>query len=146
MVTKIYKTSLQRREITKRSSKKLKQKRKELGLCLACGTPKEPTPGCTVCRSRQNTDKAKLYRQERNLRKNFGLTLIQYNSLHTLQQGLCTICHRPQIGGKSLSVDHNHVTGKVRGLLCSRCNTALGSSQDSIITLKDAITYLEFHT
>jgi hypothetical protein len=66
------------------------------------------------------------------------------------QQGyVCAVCQKEETltdragDVRRLSVDHNHVTGKVRGLLCGRCNLALGNIQDSIPTLKAAITYLE---
>lgn len=56
----------------------------------------------------------------------------------------CEICGRPDGGnGKPLAVDHCHVTGHVRGLLCMLCNTALGKLQDSPDLLRKAIEYLE---
>ena len=65
------------------------------------------------------------------------------------QRGLCAICEKPEVNKdakgkiKWLSVDHNHVTGELRGLVCYRCNTALGKFGDSIVTLQSAIKYLE---
>ncbi len=51
----------------------------------------------------------------------------QYEEMHTAQGGVCKICERPEpVSGRRLAVDHNHETGKVRGLLCTKCNTTAG--------------------
>ena len=78
---------------------------------------------------------------------NFGLTVQQYERLFTNQNGLCAICKQPECtvrNGKikKLAVDHDHVTGKVRGLLCSHCNTAIGLFKDDIATMSLAVAYL----
>jgi hypothetical protein len=57
------------------------------------------------------------------------------------QENKCWICESKT----SLVVDHDHSTGKVRGLLCSLCNTSLGGFKDNIESLKKAIEYLETH-
>lgn len=58
------------------------------------------------------------------------------------QEGLCAICRR-QIGfTRETHVDHCHLTGKVRGLLCSGCNRALGGAEDNVETLRRMIAYL----
>lgn len=57
----------------------------------------------------------------------YGITPEQYAELFRKQNGMCAICHQPPRGKmKSLSVDHDHNTGKVRGLLCITCNRAVG--------------------
>ena len=75
-----------------------------------------------------NPERRKLLNRKSNL-KRYGVTLAQYDAMTALQNGLCAICKRkPEAKrGKnfSLEVDHNHVTGEVRGLLCGTCNTAL---------------------
>lgn len=74
----------------------------------------------------------------------YGLTIEQYKAMVEAQHGVCKICGRPPCDRwKRLHVDHNHVTGKVRGLLCHHCNTALGNFGDSIELLKAAVGYLE---
>lgn len=73
----------------------------------------------------------------------YGLTLQEYELWREKQQGVCAICKLPCATGKSLSVDHDHHTGKVRGLLCMMCNTAIGKLGDSVELLKNAIEYLE---
>lgn len=84
--------------------------------------------------NRDNPDKIKSL----NL-KRYGITLEQYNRLLIAQGGRCKICDKTE----HLHVDHDHRTGKVRGLLCSNHNTGLGKFQDDIETLEKAIVYLK---
>ena len=56
-----------------------------------------------------------------------GCTPQQYVDLWIAQAGLCAICLEENDSDRKLAVDHDHVTGKIRGLLCNRCNTALGA-------------------
>lgn len=83
---------------------------------------------------------------ESNL-KRFGLTLEGYNTLLATQNGVCAVCHCPETSTRHpnprLSVDHDHETGIVRGLLCNNCNRSLGLLQDNIETLRSAVAYLE---
>lgn len=78
----------------------------------------------------------------------YGITVEQFNARLSEQGGVCAICRRPEsdLGSsgrlRPLSVDHDHVTGAVRGLLCNRCNGMLGYARDSVETLKGAIAYL----
>src|SRR6266576_6499289 len=83
--------------------------------------------------------------REFNLRNSYKLSGAEYAKLHKQQGGRCAICHRlpHECGNKALSVDHSHTTEKVRGLLCSSCNTGLGMFADDVTRLKDAIVYLE---
>ena len=68
-----------------------------------------------------------------------GLTVPEYRALHQKQHGCCAICGKKP---RHLVVDHNHITGKVRGLLCHHCNSLLGFASDSTASLKAAIRYL----
>lgn len=66
-----------------------------------------------------------------SLRKSYGISLKKYETMLTHQRGVCAICgisyaHKSGDVLQPLVVDHNHTSGKVRGLLCSRCNTTLG--------------------
>lgn len=70
----------------------------------------------------------------------YGLESKEYKQLLIEQAGLCKICMRA--GGRKLVIDHSHETGKVRGLLCQTCNTALGKFQDNPTILQSAIDYL----
>ena len=65
------------------------------------------------------------------LQRTFGITLDEYNCIFEYQKKCCAICKKPvPKGGKRLAVDHCHITGKVRGLLCMSCNRALGKFRD----------------
>jgi hypothetical protein len=77
------------------------------------------------------------------LRK-YGLTATQYTELITLQKGRCAICGTYDSGSKHKSwhVDHDHATGKVRGLLCKFCNSMLGYSKDNPSILLAGVGYL----
>ena len=75
-----------------------------------------------------------------------NLTVDWYNLKLEEQERKCPICERTvEETGKRLVVDHNHSTGKVRGLLCTRCNTNLGGFSDSVEILQKAIDYLKLH-
>lgn len=69
------------------------------------------------------------------------LTVEQYNEMLFKQNNKCKICNKQDT--KKLAVDHCHSTGKVRGLLCFRCNAMLGASNDDINILKQGILYLQ---
>jgi hypothetical protein len=79
-----------------------------------------------------------------HLKKNFGITIDAYNDMFTKQGGKCAICGKHQSEcTRALAVDHDHITGKIRGLLCSTCNIGLGNFKDDTSLLKNTITYLE---
>jgi len=79
--------------------------------------------------------------------RRYGIWDEDYRRLLVEQKGVCAICGRPERSKtqKRLSVDHNHKTKRVRGLLCNRCNRSLGYAQDDIRILKAMILYLELH-
>lgn len=83
-----------------------------------------------------------------SLKRNYSISLDLYKDMFNSQGGTCAICNKPESkprknGAYHLSVDHNHVTGKIRGLLCNNCNRAIGMFKDDIDALKKAIEYLE---
>jgi hypothetical protein len=81
--------------------------------------------------------------KNRELRKLYGISLDDYNRLVKAQDGVCKICRKGcQVKG-TLSVDHNHDTGEIRGLLCNFCNTGLGKFKDSPALLERAVSYLK---
>jgi hypothetical protein len=96
------------------------------------------------CRGYTYECKDCLYRQNRergyNLKGNTGLTLEQYNQLLAAQDGKCAICAR-EPGRFRFSVDHNHETNHVRGLLCQKCNQ-LVAGLDNEDWFEQAILYL----
>ncbi len=77
----------------------------------------------------------------RNLRRDYGLTVEQYEEM---AKNGCNICGTMKCAsGRRLAVDHCHSTGKIRGILCSPCNTAIGKLKDDPEMLRKAISYLE---
>lgn len=83
--------------------------------------------------------------------RNFGLTLEEYAAISDRQGHRCAICGEPEkaiIQGNEmpLAVDHCHIGGQVRGLLCARCNQGIGHLKDDVTILRAAIAYLEKHT
>lgn len=96
----------------------------------------------------------KLCARDGNIRRNYlGMNSMDcYNKMLDKQKGLCAICLQPSSQKsnnkktiKSLAVDHDHITGHVRELLCGACNSMLGYANDSIDRLNDAINYLKKH-
>lgn len=91
-------------------------------------------------------DREKYYSQHilgRTLRRH-RLTVEGYENLYYKQKGLCLICDIPLLKhGSKTHVDHNHATQKIRGLLCTNCNTGLGLFSDSTSVLYRAIKYLQ---
>lgn len=97
---------------------------------------------------RDRANKKPKYNQyEADLWRFYKLSLNDFNLLSSSQGNSCKICKTPQkelVGKKTrLCVDHCHTTGKIRGLLCEKCNTMLGMAKDSILTLQSAIEYLQ---
>jgi hypothetical protein len=90
-------------------------------------------------------------RQNKRFKNLYGITLEQYLSMCELQNNKCFICKKKETvcaankNIKNLSVDHCHSTGKVRGLLCSKCNCVIGYADESIELLERAIIYLRGH-
>jgi len=80
-----------------------------------------------------------------HLKRAFGISLEQYEEMLETQKGKCAICNDIKTHDKHgvLAVDHCHKTGNIRGLLCFKCNTVLGSVNDNIEILINAIKYLK---
>ncbi len=100
----------------------------------------------------QNPDKVREYdikcynrRLDVLFRRKYGITHLDYQKMNSSQGGVCAICKKTCTCGRSLAVDHDHKTGKVRALLCSRCNRGLGLFMESTEYLKSAQDYLEKH-
>lgn len=95
--------------------------------------------------STNNVEDYKYYSWVKDLKRNYGLTVDQYNDMLMKQNNRCAICfiYKDDITKFRLSVDHCHTTGKIRGLLCGSCNTAIGSLNDNIEILNSAINYLK---
>lgn len=94
----------------------------------------------------KNREQIRKHNKEYNFRKfksDANITFEQFNEMYDKQEGKCRICGRHQTELKRrLSVDHNHTTGKIRGLLCGKCNFMLGYASDDITLLSNAIKYI----
>lgn len=133
-----------------------------MSLC-ACGKPRRYATLCDNCykrqlratnpgyKARQQKQAAEIrardpkhLRQKRSraLRRRYGISLVDYERMLQEQRGLCRICCKVPTG-RGLVVDHNHKTGKVRGLLCWRCNYGLGWFHDEAQWFHAACEYLK---
>jgi len=96
-----------------------------------------------------NKEKVLARMRDRHLELTYGLTNEEYEKMLLNQDSRCAICYKHEDSKarngsiKNLSVDHCHITGKVRKLLCSKCNSLLGMANESKETLYAAIKYLE---
>ena len=100
---------------------------------------------CRKERTERDTENGSI--RNRELRRKYGIGLDEYNELAKGQGNCCAICGTKDKGtarGKTRywSVDHDHATGKLRGLLCQQCNALLGMAKDEIAILERAIEYL----
>lgn len=114
---------------------------------------REKRRGC----EKENAYRSKYHRTDKTRRRTknhifcqkYGITIEQYDAILLAQNGICAICggttaiDKWKSGLKNLQVDHCHKTGRVRGLLCFHCNTALGHFRDNVEWMKTAILYLE---
>lgn len=89
-----------------------------------------------------SSPKRLLTQQNLHLKKTYNITLEDYKLMFTDQEGVCKICKKLE-DKRMLSVDHNHQTGKVRGLLCHRCNTGIGLFMEDVFVLEESIRYLK---
>jgi hypothetical protein len=117
---------------------------------------------CKVCRKKIDHDRyaanpekhretrkkyAKTHKKELRhyqIEKKYGITAEQWDKLFKKQGKKCAICGSKRSGNKhGWDTDHNHETGKARGILCHGCNVLLGGAKDSIRVLRKAIKYLK---
>lgn len=101
--------------------------------------------------ARKNRNKYRDKCRNKKLKDTYGITLEEYDVIHAYQRGLCAICGQPEtacykyqgsVVVQRLAVDHNHETGKIRGLLCGRCNAGIGFFQDDAEKMRAACEYL----
>ena len=108
--------------------------------------------GKEAVRRYRATLKGKQTQRKIDYRRSHGASLEDYDRLFIQQRGLCAICQQPEmfIGRwgqvRRLCVDHDHLTGKVRGLLCNTCNKMIAGAKDNPLLLANAITYLDMST
>ena len=112
-----------------------------------------PHPYCRSCRVTYNRDIERrvdashlsVRRRRGKLRRNYGITPEQHAAQAAAQGGACAICKTSFSGlsPQTVHVDHCHETGALRGILCGRCNTAIGALSDSPEALLTAIRYVQ---
>ncbi|AXP07754.1 putative endonuclease 7 superfamily protein [Sinorhizobium phage phiM6] len=107
----------------------------------------------SACRDCINKDNLKRYHSNPKTRyahktasykhrvKSYGITLEEYEELLKVQDYKCAVCEKEST--EVLNIDHCHSSGKIRGLLCRNCNTALGHAKDDVSILEKLITYLK---
>jgi hypothetical protein len=91
-----------------------------------------------------NPEKIRLHDRNKKLKRVYGIDIQTYAQMLESQGGVCAICGKGETRStsKNLQVDHCHNSSRVRGLLCFKCNTALGSFEDNPQLLVSAIAYL----
>ena len=98
-----------------------------------------------------NAARVAAYMRVYHLANTYGLTVADYDAMKAEQGGVCAICKQPPLEHfwdgrvKELCIDHDHETGKVRGLLCGLCNKGIGNFRDNPRLMTEAIGYLEKH-
>jgi hypothetical protein len=122
--------------------------------CCVEGCVEDRVDGRSRCRGHTNEYMREWHRKNpdvsraNGLRK-YGLTIEEYDEMLVAQNGVCAICEKEEVARyrdgriKRLSVDHDHFTDEVRGLLCSSCNSLLANAGDDPEVMLAAINYLE---
>lgn len=118
--------------------------------CLSCmrelGRRRSDRPGGKEKRVERYKEQKPDYHRRR-LKNKYGMTVEEYYSLLKEQGGGCAICGRtPEVNKKMLAVDHNHTTGKNRGILCSSCNLCIGFVEKNNMDLGKISDYLTKHS
>lgn len=93
----------------------------------------------------KRTNKYKQYQRLKYRQSRYRLSIKDFNKLLTQQDSRCKICSKEfdKTDMHDTCIDHDHITNSIRGLLCRKCNVALGMFNDSVINLVNAIKYLE---
>ena len=106
---------------------------------------------CKACKKTWRANHRKKYPEKAKIRdfagdlwKHYRMTVEEYRRIEKVQKNRCACCGKHKSNFKrQLHVDHDHKTGKIRGLLCTQCNPGIGYFQHSVARLKMAIRYLE---
>lgn len=122
--------------------------------CIECNSDYQPAHGnqrkfCSkYCRSKNQQRAWKIRspiawarsKRSDNLKSRFGLTLAVYDQMVRDQNGQCKICFKTP--SRALDVDHDHKTGRIRGLLCNQCNQGIGLLKEDLAIIQAAYNYL----
>jgi hypothetical protein len=104
---------------------------------------------CKICGNSRHREKYSTDSEYRSRKKHsyirtvYKLTEAEHSKLISKHNGKCGICDTDFKSKRTTYIDHDHATGKVRGLLCPKCNILLGASMDNIKILQSAISYLK---
>ena len=93
-----------------------------------------------------NPEKYRSSVRNATLKAKYGIGLVEFAELLAKQGGACALCGATDPGvswGRNLHVDHDHATGRIRGLLCQPCNTSLGKFKEDPALLRKAANYIE---
>ena len=82
----------------------------------------------------------------RQYRTKYGVSVADFDRMMADQDDVCAICKSKCLTGNRLCIDHDHITGEVRGLLCRKCNSAIGHFNDDLALLTEAVRYLTERT
>lgn len=102
--------------------------------------------GCTECYklwNKKGSIKRKENQYKYDIKKLYNITYDEYSNMLKMQNGVCAICEQKESINKNLSVDHCHETGKIRGLLCLKCNQGIGLLKHNVKWLRKAALYCE---
>lgn len=125
-----------------------KQKKGKYGVssvCKECKLKYNQTPKRKKQRAKYRKSEVGKTNRKREIVKRHGLTLEQYDEMFLIQNGICYICGEVNPSGNRLHVDHNHKTGRVRKLLCTRCNILIGYLEKDDEVARKARKYLKTH-
>lgn len=100
---------------------------------------------CRSCYTKRYQKENAANSTTRKLKNRYNITLEEYNKLLEFQQNGCAICRKLCASGKKLSVDHDHETNIIRGLLCYNCNSALGFLYEDENIIWNMLEYLKKH-
>lgn len=122
-------------------------------LCRKCGESRETEfyplsrsecKKCACARTSARTKGKTNLHRERHLKRAYGITPEQYDSMFAAQRGLCALCGKPP-NDENFMVDHDHKTNEIRGLVHRFCNSLLGFACEDESILFAAVDYLRRH-
>lgn len=93
----------------------------------------------------RNPDKCKVYAKRSQIKRKYGITLEERMAMLDAQGGVCAACMQPKSNKGDWTTDHCHDSGKVRGILCTQCNTALGLLAEDPERIRALALYIEKH-
>jgi len=92
-----------------------------------------------------NKERVTLVIEKSRYKRQYGISIDKYQEMSVKQDHKCAICGNVESNNKKLSLDHCHATGKIRSLLCQKCNRGLGLFNDNVTLLQAASEYLKGH-